>query len=97
MNELNTMKELFTYESDELFYKEYDEAKKKDRIQQFLNSYSADEIRKRKLIVREIKNGWNPVAMDDEMLFSNDADDDIIVQNISVTHLYLCTSTHFLR
>lgn len=79
MNNLNTIKELFTYEDDELFYKEYYEAKKKNKIPQFLTRYDADEIKKRKLIVREIKNGWNPVAMDDEMLFSSDANNDIVV------------------
>lgn len=83
MNSEEIIKLLNEYHEDEIFYKAYYEAKQKNEVTQFLMNYSYDELLKRKLIIEEIKNGWMPVYMDDDMLFDNNDPHDI------------CLSKHF--
>lgn len=77
MNSEDIINLLNEYHEDEKFYKAYYEAKQKNEVTQFLIHYSYDELLKRKLIIEEIKNGWMPVYMDDDMLFDHNDPHDI--------------------
>jgi YesN/AraC family two-component response regulator len=79
MKNLNILKELFSYTKDELFYKNYYEAEKNGYLSDFLNHYTNEELTERKLIIPSMKDGWYPVAMDDDLLFLGDHETDIIL------------------
>lgn len=79
MKTIHTLKKLFTYTGDELFYKNYYEAKKNHILKGFLDQYDPQELRDRKLIVPEIDHYWNPTMMDDEMLYLVDDPNDVII------------------
>lgn len=90
MNENTLIRQLYDLNESEIFYRDYQNAKKdKTKFKQFLDSINIDECLKKHIIIPEIKETM-PTSMKDEYFF-NQNDVGIIVQK------HNCYSPNFVH